>query len=259
MATLEIDINCLCLFVRDEAARTMHVLMPSTSSHHHHGADHQDAFPQHVVRMLHGSFSEKKGRPMEGWALVFGERPGSADTTLAPSGDGGSSAEVADLTTLTGGKSIERRLVEDSVDEVASRITFHAGKATALHAQAMWELGDRSIFMAHQVVWHIENVPEELTWISLGAEQPSPLPSLKELRPEADGSYRLSVYHVAPDDLPPTGIGTLEPEQVKQHFRIFYDLLGIPNPGDDLLPQIAGPFMKGRTVNCGAAQAALGT
>ncbi|MBA3969781.1 MAG: hypothetical protein H0X52_06740 [Gemmatimonadetes bacterium] len=258
MATLEVDINCLCLFVRDEAARTVHVLMPNTSNHHHHEADHEEAFPQHVVRMLHDSFSEEKGRPMEGWALVLGTEPGSADTMLAPSGSGGSTAEVADLTTITGGESVERRLVENSMNpEVASRITLHAGKVTKLDAEALWKLKGRSVFMAHQVVWRAENVPEELTWISLGATQSSPLRSLKELPPEANGSYRLSVYHVTPDDLPPTGVGTLEPEQVKQHFRIFYNLLGIPNPGEDLLPQMEGPFIKSFRVNCGAAQARL--
>ena len=257
MATLEIDLNCLCMFVRDENAASVHVLMPATD-HHHKGGE--EPFPPHVVRMLHPSFAEETGRPMEGWALVLGETPGSADTALGhASGGAGSTPEVANLTGITGGKSVARRLVDDVQNsEVKARVTLHAGKATQLNAQAVWKLKGQNIFMAHRVVWRIEDMPEELTWVSLGANQPAPLQSLKELKPEVDGSYRLGIYHVTPDDLPPTGVGTLKPDQVRQHFRVFYNLLGIPNPSEDLLPQMEGPFIKSFRVNCGLSQATLG-
>lgn len=280
MAGLEIEFNCMCLFVPDEDAGTVHVLMPATDHHPHHGGnDHQDghaqgsAIPKHVVKMLHPSFTgQKKGRPMEGWALALGAQPGSATTRIAPPDPSQNGAKVVDLTDLTGGRRIERRLVEDVVTpEVASRVTLHAGKVTSVDAEAIWRFKGQNILMAHQVTWKIEELPEDLRWIRLGAGGNPPLASLSELAPESDGSFRLRIFHVTEDALPPTGVGALNPVQVGRHFGVFYRLLGITDPGEDLLPQIVSPpsggvnpaskTMKppfdGFTVNCGAARASL--
>jgi hypothetical protein len=81
-----------------------------------------------------------------------------------------------------------------------------------------------------------------------------PLASLEELEPDDDLGYRLRIFHVTEDALPPRG-GTLSPSTMRAHFRAFFPLLGLAEPTDDLLPRIAEKHIV--EVNCTGAQATL--
>lgn len=262
MPKLTLVINCLCLFVRDEQEKTVHVLMPATGHTGHDGHDggggHQH--PEHLVQVLHRSFDKgqekDKGRSMKGWALVLGEGDASADTTLEPPVLPPLGDEVVNLTNLID-KEIERRLVADQHNpEVAARITLRSGRVTRVVAEAEWELKNRSIFLAHQVTWEMLGVPHDLTWIKLdpNAGDP-PLKSLKELEPEDNLGYRIEIHHVTNEGLPPTSGGPLKPEEMAEHFRAFYSLFGMGQVDDSLLPKLKSQGVKG--VNCGTSSAML--
>lgn len=285
MATLEIDFNCMCVFVPDHKNHRVHVLMPSTSDHNDHN-DHSHAAPesggvapgcadQHIVRLWHSSFHSQggsyQGIDMAGWALELGEKSGSADTVLEPLTPARGCPRAVNLTYVADGLQVRRELVPEIPvyhPEVVSRVTLYGGRVTALHAEARWKLKGRTIFMAHRVSWEIDNVPEELKWTPMGGTGDPPLRSLAHL-PGSGGSggtrrYRLSVYHVTPDALPPKDEAVLDPHQARRHFRALYRLLGLCDPGDDLLPEyvpdesaLAEKSRAVAKVNCAVAQADL--
>lgn len=275
MPTLELEFNCLFLFAYDKKAESVHVLMPATGNHgpsghedhsHHEGSDHPGAaVHRHVVRLMHRSFTEPHNRrDMEGWALVLGNEAESADTSITPVPPPSTGEEVVDLTDVTGGALIDRDLVQDQVHpKIVSRVTLHRGKVTKLDAEATWKIKKRDVFMAYRVAWRIENVPEKLTWIRLGASGNEPLASLADIEhdslgPNGEKVYRLTLYHTTNEALPPNDRGPLDPKQVRHHFRAFYTLFGItiPDDDDDRLPQIDKSAFIGK-VNCGTAKAEL--
>ena len=250
MARLQLVFNCLNMFVSDPDNGAVHVLMPASDGH---GGHHR-----HVVRMFHDSFTgeeKKQGRSMEGWALVLGTRPGTADASLvplsAPSGE-----ELVDLTGVTG-NTVSPDLVRDRPHPlVAARVSLYGGRITRLAAEARWELNGRRYALAYQAVWEMLDVPHELNWVPLNPKANAPIASLKELPAERDLGYRLDIHHVTPKSLPPGQGGVLSPHEMAHHFAMFYPLVGIPHPGDDLLPSIPEKFTDG--VNCGSTKATLG-
>lgn len=263
MATLELEFNCMCLFVTDPEDGTVHVLMPPTAHDH---ADHGNAglpatlprgLKRHVVRLLHRSFAADQGRSLEGWALELHGSPAPPDTTLLRPA-GGQNPEVVDLSGIT-----NRRVSRDHLEReaypnrVSALLTLRGGTATKLDDEdTKWVMDGRTIVMAHQVVWRLENVSEQLRWVDLGANHGPPLRSLSELEAEADGSYRLEVYHVTEKALPPTGLGYLNAAEVRKHFGAFYPLLGF-KPGARHLPRLKPGGKEGGKYNCKTAQAEL--
>ncbi|HYH82132.1 MAG TPA: hypothetical protein VEX86_20155 [Longimicrobium sp.] len=255
MATLQIEFNCLCMFVRDRASRVVHVLMPST----HHAPDHAD---HHVVRLIHPSFgAEPQGRSMIGWALALGPAQGAADVSLRPAGGNGA---IADLSAAAG-SAVERGLVERPDARIASRVTLRAGRIVQARAERTWMLDGREVSMAHRVVWEMENVSETepLPWRSLGAAGPPPLGALNELAPEAslagERVYRLRVFHTTPGALPPNDRrGTLDPATLARHFAHYYTLVGIPHPASHLLPALVEESRRAAAGRGAASLAALG-
>jgi hypothetical protein len=262
MATLQLEFNCLCLFVRDETNNVVHVLMPRTD---HPGMD------RHVVRIYHPTFrAPPEGKSMEGLEWVLGPRTGSTGySTLATNDEG----EIVDVTVTSGdagghnGKKAHKDLVTKAHPHVLTRVTLRAGSVLDRSAEAKWKLKGKDVSMVHCVVWEIDDVPDTLTWNPLNNADPIPLASLTELGDEqtlplADGSpgpkkgHRLRIFHTTEDGLPPNNEGVLDECAVRQHFRHYYGLLG-HHPTPDQLPRDPkAPFVK--TFNCGVGQALLG-
>ncbi len=286
MATLQIEFNCLCMFVpdeRDPSHRVVHVLMPDTTKHFRgeHGAEQHaghggpraqgedlgcgDVPEPHVVRLYHSALADpNQGIPMEGWTLVLGGASNSAETgSLAHTSPG----MVVDLTYVTSdaqgsnGRKVPRLLVDGKHEKVISRVSLYGGQAVEAPEQIEWKIKKVGKFkMAYQVVWQIDDVSETLEWLSVNTGDP-PLKSLKGLPVEqlegGKEGYLLKIFHTLPCALPPCdqGDGTMKPAIVKEHFRHFYvDLLDY-KPGDDELP--SPPHGIIGKVHCGTAQAQL--
>lgn len=249
MATLQIEFNCLCLFVRDETNHIVHVLMPSTHPPH-----------KHVVMLYHHT-AFPGGHPMEGLEWVLGTG-GTADLlSLAPTADG----VIVDLTKVTedaagqNGKKVADALVSTAHTDVLTRVTLRAGSVVARNSEATWRLKGVEVAMAHQVIWEIDGVLDTLTWNPLNNPDPAPLATLSELGaperlPGGKQGYPLRVFHTMPGNLPPNEIGVLNEAQVRQHFQHFYDVLH-HQPDPDQLPSVVAAPAIG-TFNCGTGQAA---
>jgi|GEM_PF-2506063 len=221
MPSLEISINCLCVFVPNPRAGVMHVLMPPTHGHH-----------EHVVRVLHTG-SPPEGKPMEGWALKVGGGGGPAQTTLQPRQPAAKGETIVDLSAIAG--PIDPTLThDDAFPRVAARIDLRAGFLDRLHAEARWRVRKGRIAMAHQVVWKIEDVSDaQVAWKRMpGGTTDQPFASLAEL---GSGTHlKLDIYHVTRGALPPSSAGTLDPDAVREHFMAFYDLFGHRPSSTDL-------------------------
>lgn len=251
MALLELEINCLCLYVRDRGPtggeRVLHVLMPKSDGHGPHAGHHK-----HVVRMFHKDFKkpgeDKKGRSMEGWALVLGEGKSNASLTLKPATTNAFNAEIANITSLSGGK-VPAALVADGPNgKVAARITLRGGKITNMVSEAKFKFGTKVVSLAHQVTWQIQGIPHKLDWRRLNAPatEQAPLATLADLSTETNFGYLIRVYHVMEKSLPPGTPGSLlTPAEVKEHFAMLYPLVGIDDPDNKLLPEIAGQGTDG--------------
>jgi hypothetical protein len=285
MPKLEIDFNCMCLFVPDphrgNDRGTVYVLMPATS----HCSGHE----RHIVRML---FKDKAGkeqmREMEGWELVLGAAAGTARTTLDPA-DGNPEGDIVDLTKLTSrngsaGYRVPKNLIEGNGRVVASRVVLNAGEVVKVDAQqeAKWAFGTETHVMAHRVTWQVELPSLELTWNNLldSSREGAPLASLDEVA--GNGVFKLHVHHVteaaylrkagstgilrdmSTDDFDPR---VLNDNEIGEHFRMFYALLGDKNPDETLLPRLPqkkpgdadvnGPDGGGGGWACKTAQASL--
>jgi hypothetical protein len=218
MPRLEISLNCLCLFAPDPTERVMHVLMPAM---HHH---------QHVIRVLNGR-SPETGWPMEGLVLRAGPKNGASADVGFTAGSRHNGAELADLSSLAG--SLDRGLLTGD-PRAAARVELRSGRIREMNAEASWVVGGRRIAAAHQVVWEVGEVTEDvLEWkrhLPTGAAKP--FESLDDLAVE-NGVLRLDVYHVTPDALPPTSRGVLDPAALRSHFRGYYGLQGSDGPRDE--------------------------
>lgn len=250
MATLELVFNCLNLFVTDEENGTVHVLMPTSTGH---GNKHR-----HVVRIFHAGLKgdqKKHGLSMEGWALILGGTPGTAETDLEPAVAPFLKEELVDLTRVTGGKTVDKALLADAPHPlVAARVTLRGGRLTQLKAEHEWEVDGQRYRMAHNVTWQIMGIPHELTWVDLAPPSDDPpIKSLKELPLGTDGAYHMSIHHVTPVSIPPGQGGGLDPADMAHHFSMFYPLVGVNKPDENLLPKLISFPNDG--VNCAAAKA----
>lgn len=215
MATLQIVFNCLCLYVRDEPGKTVHVVMPATRGH--------DPRHLHLARLQHPSFPEPEGkRPLEGWGLTLGSasQPASAQTdTLAPR----QNDEILDLTAATadaatpGGRKVKQEMVTGFHRAVAARVTLRSGKVMGRGSETLWDFNGRRVRMATRVIWEMEidDVHAPLSWQPIGASGQPPLDSLAALgggdEPLLDEheqetgrrGYRLQVIHATPRSVAP--------------------------------------------------------
>lgn len=227
--------------------------------------DHTHAHPEpHVVRMLHRSFAgQPTGRPMEGWALVLDNGRGPARLDVAVPGSTPADGEVPDLTTICGQPVKPELLTSLRPKGILSRITFRAGEVNEIRPKFEWCLGGKVRFLAHTVTWVIPNVPDQLTWIRLNATRPPPILSLRELAPEANDVFRISIHHETERTLPHGNGETLTPKEVRQHFALYYPPLGVPLPDENNPDErFLLPFLQGHgagSVLCRTAQARLTT
>jgi hypothetical protein len=214
----------------------------------------------HVVRMLHRSFTgQPKGRPMEGWALVVDNGRGSARLDVAVPGTTVADGEVPDLTTICGHPVNAALLTSLRPKGILSRITFRAGEVSEIRSKFEWDLGDKVRVLSHEVTWVIHNVPDQLTWVRLNATQPPPILSLRELAPEANDVFRISIHHETERTLPPGNGETLKPQEVRQHFAAFYPALGV-HPPDENNPSEKRllPFLRDEGAGTVLCKTALG-
>jgi len=253
MATLQIVIHCLCLYVRDEENSIVHVLMPATKGHH----------AEHFARLVHPTFTEPgNARSLAGWALTLGPASGAAQfRTLNPQ----HGREILNLTAATvrskppAGLKVKPELITGPHDRVTARITLRGGGVAHTKAEALWRFDNRWVEMVTAVYWEMEirDVEAPLAWASIGAGGDPPLATLSSLGDEqplehvrdqlaARTGYRLDVFHSTLTDL--------KPEEVEHHFRAYYDMLE-HTPTPDELPHNR---QEGPKVHCGSAQALLG-
>lgn len=279
MATLEVNLNCMCLFVPDpqpgSTTGAVHVLMPCT--HRYARAD------LHVVRM---DYVDAQGQrvvaELEGWALELGDRAAPRASVQLALPDGGRADQIPNLTHLTRdtadpiGRRVPRSMIEGRHHEVISRISFYDGAISAIESQwPQWLLNDTQVALAHLVTWRLQVSDPQIVWKRLdGSSQPAPLPSLGAIRPDDVGGvpvHRVNVHHIAKKALE-DGNGNdntfpfpnaLDEADIRSHFRMFYLLLG-EEPADAQLPQIppeirllinSPDFGGSRGYACKAAQA----
>lgn len=260
MATLILDFHCMCLFVPDPETGSVHVVMPPMHGGHPH--EHETGAPdpdKHVVRMLHPSFGQRKGRPMEGWALILDDGSGPAALDLSIP----SEPEIPDLSELSG-RSVAPSLVYGLKPQgVVSRVTLRAGRLDDTDSEGFeWTLGGiENRVLANRVTWRIPNVPDQLTWVRIGAAGPPPIVSLRELTPVEADTYRIAIHHETESTLPHEDGTGLDPAVARRHFAAFYAALGMTPPqegtpeGDKLLPRLEGGGSA--SVMCRSAQASL--
>lgn len=263
MATLKIDFNCMCLFVTSREDGAVHVLMPSTAGH---GPDHQ-----HCARLV---YRDRAGRlqlaPMKGWALSLGMQMPSRGDELDPAEAVRREALIVNLSDVTGSRVPPELVTGENPDGVISRVTIHRGQVPSVEAltRHKWTLRGRRYFMAHQVTFRIENVPNVLDWTPLGTPDADiPLERLDDVMPEPQEpdtdaeTFALKVYHVTCKGLPPRMAPNLTEEETRHHFAAFYPLLGIRHVDDGLLP-VRGPAGVGTAAPsgmeyCKTAQASM--
>ncbi|HEU0298829.1 MAG TPA: hypothetical protein VFR37_05225, partial [Longimicrobium sp.] len=236
MAILDIDFNCMCLFVPGRSG-VMHVLLPTMGSH---GG-------MHTVALVYEGLAHREVVRMEKWELLLrGTSP--AATPSSREAAVRFRAMVPSLTAFTGRRVAPKLLTDARPAGVTSRVSLRGTRIIGVDAQKddVWEIKRKEYILAHKVTLRLENVPDTLTWGSLGARGRKPLDSLRDVRP-TDPSvplYRLSVFHVLTKHLPPARSDRLTPRQIKQHFARYYPLIGISSPGDELLPEqvtLVGP------------------
>ena len=262
MPALQIQFYCLCLFVRDATEKRVHVVMPTTHSHH-----------KHLVRLYRVAVNGRRklfGR-MEGLELELGGAMGMGTADLyslaLPSG-----GRVVDLTYVTadasghGGVKAPWVLVNQTPPELVSRVKLGAGRVIRRAAQAHWRFKNNRLYMAHTLTWQIDKVPDLLVWKRMSGTLRIPLKRLSDLGPQQPlplygqpgprkQGYHIRVSHtMGPDD----ATGTLNATQVKEHFRHFYDALH-HTPKNGELPELDAEerFKPVGKFNCGAAQVEL--
>lgn len=260
MADLEITFQCMCLFVpeplgSDPARGTVHVLMPKTSCCHGAGA----GVPEHVVKLIHPRFAETRGVPLAGWMLELGDESGSAEVSLEPgsSPGNGTNPEIVNLTEFTD-LNVPRELLFHGVGDVIARVVLRGGYLKEIAAEAAWSMGDRTVEMASRITWRIDGVRDEhVKWTGPGTQAGGPVDIL-ELPPVSggDGVIRFGIHHQPEEVLDTPDDPRLDPTMVRDHFRVFYDLLGVESPDEFPLPEIETP-PPGDLVHCGAARASL--
>lgn len=254
MARLHIDLQCLCLLVPDPARNSVHALMPAVDGHHGE---------QHVVRMLHPSFvGQPEGRPMEGWALVLDDERSPANTSLSVPGF----TPLPNLTTLSGGARVPRLLTTDLHPQgITARVTFRSGRVTATKDDPVgWTFDGKQpeVRLPHRLTWTLDDVPDQLTWTRLGGGSSTPNPpirSLRELTPEAPGTYRILIEHAAASTV---GRGpSLRYEEARSHFSALYAPLGIahihPGSPEDMRLLPSTDDEAGRPVLCKLGEAVI--
>lgn len=246
MATLQVNLNCMCLIVPDPAQPggdrgTVHVLMPCT---HHAGAGNL-----HVAQM---DYTDTQGARrvvrLEGWGLELGD-PSAPAAEVALRLPNGKPHNVVDITEFTrgnghrNGRLVPRTMLTGKHPDVIARISFHGGMIEDTDAQwPDWVLRGSRVRMAHNFTWRMEVDEGQMKWTPFnGATQP-PLASLAQV--EAVGAKKvrtLNVHHVASKAIDSqTGLPlpyALNPDDIRNHFRMFYELLG-EEPSDDQLPTL---------------------
>jgi hypothetical protein len=247
MATLEIDLNCMCLLVPDPSQPgadrgTVHVLMPCT---HHAGAGNL-----HIVQM---DYMDPQGTHrtvrLEGWGLELGDRAAPSASLSLARPDGTQSDRIVDITERTrsterpNGRLVPRAMLTGTHPDVVARISLHGGMITDLDSQwPDWVLGNAKVTMAHKLLWRMQVEDEQMTWTRFNGSGEPPLASLAEVKPVgAEQIYRLHVHHVATKAIDAaTGLPLtrgLNEEDIQNHFRMFYMLLG-EDPRPDQLPAL---------------------
>lgn len=223
MFSLEIRFSGLCLLVPDRKEGAVHVLLPAVPGLH--GSE------PYAARLLGGDL-QPEGRSIQGWSLVLGGTPGTADTTLTPISP--AEGELLDLSSITGRKVPRRYLSGAGQPNLTARITLAAGRLTEVEAGSRWRIAGRELVLARSVTWRIDNVPDALAWTATGATGEPPVAFLAELGSPSGDTLRIRIYH-GPAGASPTGEG-VTPEDVEQGVRAHFRLLGLDHPGPEYMP-----------------------
>jgi len=244
MATLILEFHCMCLWVPNETAGSVHVLMPDTR---HSGHD------PHEVRIRQGA---GEGLLMEGLELVLRGNQ-RANTSLVPSRVTQPVGELPDLSKLPGSNLVDPDLLTTKHPaNVVSRVTLLSGGVFEILARGtLWHLGGKDRVLSHQVTWIIGGL-EKLEWQELNGSGATAPVQLSDLTPEPGTKdvFRVEIHHVLKGTL--THPGNLSPEEVRHHFAAFYGPLGVSDLNDDLLPSIPD-FEGSPDFKCVGAQASI--
>jgi hypothetical protein len=261
MPRVEISIECLCLFARDEENGVIHVLMPCTDGCHggvfaydlQAGSSHDlpgpgaggsraAAVPPHTTRFVAGAAGS--GPVMDGWALVIDGTPSPVSMDLSKPTDADSSGVLADLTYATG-RTVPRKFVQGGWNpEVAARLTLRGGTLKFLDGDGKWLLGRRKIAAAHRATWAVDDV-KELLWDYIGppletGANPPDMPALSSIAPDPDGVCRFEI-RCAVEKPDGTLEDTMKADDIALHFACFETLLGSQTKRAPRLQNIVPP------------------
>lgn len=266
MANLEIDFQCMCLFVPEPRAPrsrlgTVHVLMPTTRCCHGGGA----SIEEHIVNLIHEDTPDPKGASLAGWKLELGAGPASANVFLKPRVRPQTRRKpaIVDLTRLTRLR-VPRALLSDEGDKVNAHIVLRGGYLKELAAEKVWRFGTANVFMAYRMTWRIDGVSEGgVNWTGPRGATKGPVDILRltssgreDQKGGADRVIRFGIYHQPDRVLEVPRQPRLDPREVTEHFRAFYGMFGVPNTASFPLPRIRNPA-PGMLVDCGGALAQL--
>jgi hypothetical protein len=264
MASLEINFQCMCLFVpvpRAPRSRrgTVHVLMPTTCCRAG-GAD----IEEHVVKLIHDDTADPKGVSLAGHKLELGAEPGSANLSLKPRvrTQEKRQPEIVNLTRLTRLR-VPQALLSDGAGKVNARVVLRGGYLKKLAAEKVWQFGTRDVFMAHRMTWRIDGISkDQVNWTGPDGKTVAGPVDILGLTPvggaaereDKDRVIRFGIYHQPDRVLEVPRSPKLDPREVTEHFRAFYAMFGVRNADAFPLPRIEDA-PPGMLVDCGGALA----
>jgi hypothetical protein len=220
MATLEITVHGLCLFVPYKTA--MYVLMPQTGPTVNYGKVVKHESMLHIDHRYYLSGDPRPKIPIDGYQLDISSPTGSGVDPTLPCG-------VVDLTEFS-----TLRVPKDSLDRnlfntVNSRIVLTDGSMQAPKKVACWQLPQTAQIagMADTVIWSIPlntspaQVVLRLNNLNSGTGSGTTLVELQEDHGKIEFGIR---HHVKGTDTP---FGH-QPGEAPPHFEGFYFLLESP-------------------------------
>jgi hypothetical protein len=240
--TLHVVFAGLCMLVRDETEKQLHVLLPSDHKHARHDGGpvkHEACLVHDVAYGATGTVTDQMSRiDLNGVVLdmraIGGEKP---PPSLKVEG-------VVDEECMRG-TPVKREYLTAVPPEklIKSRISIASGRAGRNVPGALWQLGDcLEQTMAVSAEWLIHPKVNAGT-VDIPVHRKGVASTLK-LTPPADGHIYLFILHIPEGtltELPtfpyePSGVPTDDPEA--KHFRAFYPLIGRSE-------DVKGPIYKG--------------
>jgi hypothetical protein len=242
MSTLRLTFTGMCLYAQD--GNEMHVLMPKHDpAEHgtngggeppHHGAEPGTGWPTasghytqaHAARLTFDIAHLQPGQSEEAGydahvslvdrRLVIPEVGRDFDPTFPD--------EVAKV-----GSGVKPGVLSGELPVLAARVLIRRGRPVVEDPGVCWDWGDSRRQLTHQVVWVVEDFPDEPLQLELGGIRAGTGGTLPALYP-VDGKLNLDIWHIPVGELPPIVVRPEEPTRSTPapHFHTYAELLVDP-------------------------------